>query len=124
MIELDTELEPTRWKLYFDGAAYVYGCGIRAVLVSPKGDQFPASARLTFPYTNNIAEYEACIMGLKMATSMKIEELEVFGDSSLIIFQTRGEFKTKDPKLIPYHEYLAKMVKGFKEVSFTYVPRT
>ena len=48
----------------------------------------------------------------------------MFGDSSLIIFQTRGEFKSKDPKLIPYHEYLARMVKGFKEVSFTYVPRT
>ena len=119
MTELDTELEPTRWKLYFDGAANVYGCGIGAVLVSPKGYQFPASAKLTFPYTNNLAHYEACIMGMKMAISIKIDELEVFGDSSLIIFQTRGEFKTKDPKLIPYHKYLAKMVKDTSLNPFT-----
>src|SRR5262249_54297989 len=98
MTELNKEQESPKWRLYFDGAANVYGCRIGAVLVSPEGDQFPASARLTFPYTNNIAEYEACIMGLKMAIGMEIKELEVFGDSSLIIFQTRGEFKTRDPK--------------------------
>ena len=124
LTELDKEREVPRWKLYFDGAANMYGCGIGAVLVSPQGDQFPTSARLTFPYTNNIAEYEACIMGLKMAVEMGIEELEVFGDSSLIIFQTRGEFKTKDPKLIPYHQYLSKMTREFKEVSFSYIPRS
>ena len=49
MTGLDTKLEPTRWKPYFDGAANVFGCGIGAVLVSPKGNQFPASTRLTFP---------------------------------------------------------------------------
>ena len=76
-----------------------------------------------FPYTNNIAEYEACIMGLEMALEMEIQELEVFGDSSLIIFQTRGEYKTKDPKLIPYHDHLVKLSERFKEISFTYVPR-
>ena len=47
-----------------------------------------------------------------------------FTDSSLIIFQTRGEFKTKDPKLMPYHQYLAEMIQEFKEVSFSYVSRT
>ena len=61
-----------KWKLYFDGAANVYGCGIGVVLVSPKGNQFLTSARLMFPYTNNVAEYEACIMGLRMAIDMKI----------------------------------------------------
>ena len=83
---LTTESEKGRWKLYFDGAANVYGYGIRAVLISPRGDQFPLSAKLTFPYTNNIAEYEVCLMGLKMAIDMEIEVFEVFGDSSLIIF--------------------------------------
>ena len=80
------EKEIPTWKLYFDGAANVCGCGIGAVLVSPEGNQFPTSARLMFPYTNNIAENEACIMGLDMAIEMEIKELEVFGDSSLIIF--------------------------------------
>ena len=65
----------SKWKMYFNGAANIHGCGIGAVLVSPEGDQFPVSARLEFPYTNNIAEYEACIMGLNLAIDMGIEEL-------------------------------------------------
>ena len=83
---LTTKSGKENWKLYFDRAANVYGCGIRVVLVSPEGNQFPASARLTFPCTNTIIEYEACIMGLRMVIDMEIQVLEVFGDSSLIIF--------------------------------------
>ena len=63
-----------------------HGYGIGAILVSSKGNKFSASTRLKFPYTNNIAEYEACIMNLKMAFKMGINELEAYGDSSLIIF--------------------------------------
>ena len=74
-----------KWKLYFDGAANVFGCGIGVVLVSLKGNHFPVAVRLTFPYTNNVAEYEACILGVKMALEMGIRELEVYVDSSLII---------------------------------------
>ena len=123
--EVDEEKFPTsKWKMYFNGAANEHGCGIGAVLISPEGDQYPASARLTFPYTNNIAEYEACIMGLNMAIDMEIEDLEAYGDSSPIIFQTRGEYRTKDPKLVPYHQHLSELVKRFKDISFTYIPRT
>ena len=113
-----------KWRMYFDGAANVNGCGIGAVLISPEGDQFPTSARLEFPYTNNIAEYEACIMGLNMAIDMGVEKLEAYGDSSLIIFQTQGKYKTKDPKLIPYHQYLSELIKKFRDISFVYVPRS
>src|SRR5262249_20933393 len=109
---LESSSKP-KWKLYFDGVANVYGCGIEAVLVSPNVDQYPTSARLVFLYTNNVAEYEACIMGLKMALDMKIEELEVYGDSSLIMFQTRGEYKIKDVKLILYNQYLIDLAQRF-----------
>ena len=96
MVELD------KWKPYFDGTTNVYGHNIGAVLILSEGNQFQASAWLTFPYTNNIVEYEACIMGLRMAIDMEVETLEVFGDSLLIIFQKWWEFKTKDPKLELY----------------------
>ena len=110
--------------MYFNWAANAHGCGIGVVSVSPKGDHFPTSPRLTFPYTNNIAEYEACIMGLKMAIDMEIEELEVYDDSLLIIFQACGEFKTRDSKVIPYNQYLSHLSKEFKEMSFSYMSRT
>uniref|UniRef100_A0A2N9IQN8 RNase H type-1 domain-containing protein n=1 Tax=Fagus sylvatica TaxID=28930 RepID=A0A2N9IQN8_FAGSY len=72
-----------RWKLYFDGAANAVGSGIGAVLVSPKGQQTPIAVKLGFDCTNNMTEYEACIVGLQAALEFGAYELEVFGDSLL-----------------------------------------
>ena len=55
------------WQLYFDGAISIKGTGIGAILISPMGQHFPATARLYFFFKNNTTEYEACIMGLSMA---------------------------------------------------------
>ena len=52
------------WKLYFDGASNVLGHDISAILISLEGEYCPFIARLNFDCTNNVAEYEACIMGL------------------------------------------------------------
>uniref|UniRef100_A0A2N9I3P2 Integrase catalytic domain-containing protein n=2 Tax=Fagus sylvatica TaxID=28930 RepID=A0A2N9I3P2_FAGSY len=91
-----------QWKLYFDGAANAVGSGIGAVLVSPKGQQTPIAVKLGFDCTNNMTEYEACIVGLQAALEFGAYELEVFGDSLLIVSQTNGEWQARDPKLIPY----------------------
>ncbi|PKI79383.1 hypothetical protein CRG98_000229 [Punica granatum] len=80
-------------------------------------------AKVDFPCTNNMAEYEACILGLQAAIDFKVKELEVFGDSILTIFQTLGQWKTKDEKLVPYHEYLEELAENFEKISFTYTPR-
>jgi hypothetical protein len=79
------------WQMYFDGAMNLKGCGVGAVLVSPAKEQYPVSIKLQFPCTNNIAEYEACTTGLQEALEMRIKDLEVFGDSALIICQTNGD---------------------------------
>jgi ribonuclease HI len=91
-----------RWKLYFDGVANVVRSGIGAVLVSPKGQKTPIAIKLGFDCTNNMTEYEACIAGLQVALEFGAHELEVFGDSLLIVSQTNGEWQARDPKLIPY----------------------
>jgi hypothetical protein len=74
-----------RWKLYFDGAANAIRSGIGAVLVSPKGWQTPIAVKLGFDCTNNITEYETCIVGLQATLEFGAHELEVFGDSLLIV---------------------------------------
>ncbi|PKI70913.1 hypothetical protein CRG98_008708, partial [Punica granatum] len=86
--------------------------------------EYPVAAKLDFSCTNNVAEYEACILGSQAVIDFKVKELEVFGDSMLTIFQTLGQWKTKDAKLIPYHEYLEELAKSFEKISFTYTPRT
>lgn len=112
------------WRMYFDEASNVIGNGVGAVIIFPDGQHFPVAIKLMFPSSNNIAEYEACIAGLMRAIDLELDELQVFGDSSLIIFQTSGDWKTKDPKLIPYHEHLETLMKRFKSVTFTHLPRT
>uniref|UniRef100_A0A2N9EY32 Integrase catalytic domain-containing protein n=1 Tax=Fagus sylvatica TaxID=28930 RepID=A0A2N9EY32_FAGSY len=88
-----------RWKLYFDGAANAIGSGIGAVLVSPKGQQTPIAVKLGFDCTNNMTEYEACIVSLQVA------------------------LEARDPKLIPYQQYIGQLVPKFKYITFTYTLR-
>ncbi|XP_070054347.1 uncharacterized protein [Nicotiana tomentosiformis] len=73
------------WKMFFDGAANFKGVGIRGILVSETGQHYPVSAKLRFLCTNNMAEYEACILGLNLAVNMNIQELLVIGDSNLLM---------------------------------------
>ncbi|XP_040947359.1 uncharacterized protein [Gossypium hirsutum] len=65
------------WKLSFNGASNAIGNGIGAVLVSPNGDHYPFTSKLNFDCTNNMAEYEACIMGIRAAIERKLKILEI-----------------------------------------------
>ncbi|PKI78863.1 hypothetical protein CRG98_000724, partial [Punica granatum] len=56
---MNGEEETPGWKMYFDGVVNSTRSGIGAVLISPKGRHFPVAAKIDFPCTNNIAEYEA-----------------------------------------------------------------
>ncbi|PKI41475.1 hypothetical protein CRG98_038122 [Punica granatum] len=60
---------------------------------------------------------------IKAAIDLKVKELEVFDDSMLTIFQTLKQWKTKDPKLVPYHEYHEELIENFENISFIYTTR-
>ncbi|KAH7834894.1 hypothetical protein Vadar_020723 [Vaccinium darrowii] len=126
--EEESEEKTPGWRLFFDGAANRRGAGIGAVLISAIGTHFPAATKLLFEegnvVTNNIAEYEACILGLRMALQYEILELTVWGDSDLIIQQSNETFKTRDPKLAPYHQKVKELRKRFNDIKFIHIPRT
>ncbi|XP_070031711.1 uncharacterized protein [Nicotiana tomentosiformis] len=111
------------WKMYFDGAVNIKGVRIGAILISPIGQYYPATARLRFFCTNNMVEYEACIMGLKIALDLDVHELLVMGDSDLLIRQAQGEWETRDIKLIPYKQCVQDLSNRFKSIEFRYIPR-
>ncbi|KAJ9678147.1 hypothetical protein PVL29_022899 [Vitis rotundifolia] len=115
------------WRMYFDGTANHSGYGIGVLLISPHGDHIPRSIRLAFsdrhPATNNIVEYEACILGLEIALELGIRQVEVFGDSNLVLRQIQGEWKTRDAKLKPYHAYLELLVRRFDDLEYKHPPR-
>jgi len=70
-----------------------------------------------------MAEYEACVLDIQMAIERKVEKLKVYGDSALVIYQLKGEWETRDSKLIFYHDYIKDLIKNFKEISFHHLPR-
>ncbi|XP_071900956.1 uncharacterized protein [Coffea arabica] len=111
------------WRLFFDGASNSLGAGIGAVLVSPEGKHYPAAAKLQFACTNNMAEYEACIFGLKVALEMEIKELVAFSDSDLLVHQTLKQWITKDSKILPYHCSLLTLAKQIQKLEFRHLPR-
>ena len=92
--------------MYFDRATNQNGSGIGVLLISPKGTHIPFSSGLNFLTTNNATEYEAYIMGLRAALGLGVKDLEVYGDSTLIISQIQNKWKIKEEKLMPYHECL------------------
>ncbi|RDY06767.1 hypothetical protein CR513_09193, partial [Mucuna pruriens] len=67
-----------------------------------------------------MVEYEACAMGIMMAHEHQIKELNVFGDSALVIYQLHGEWETRDTKLILYHSHIMEMSETFDKIRFHY----
>ncbi|XP_070053435.1 uncharacterized protein [Nicotiana tomentosiformis] len=111
------------WRMFFDGAANFKGVGIGAVLVLEIGQHYSVSAKLRFPCTNNMAEYEDCILGLNLAVDINIQELLVIGDSDLLVHQVQGEWATKNTKILPYLDHVQEMMKRFTKIEFRHVPR-
>ncbi|XP_070025833.1 uncharacterized protein [Nicotiana sylvestris] len=121
---IEVVLENTHaWKMFFDGAVNAKGVRIGAILISPTGQHYPASARLRFFCMNNTAEYEACIMGMNMAIDQDVEDLLIMGDADLIIRQSQGEWETRDVKLILYRQHVEDLGKRFKPIEFRYITR-
>lgn len=97
-----TLIASVMWKLYFDGSYTNHGSGVGILFITPQGDVIPKSFRINFPCTNNMAEYEALLIGLRKVVQWKIQELQVYGDSQLIVNQVNDDYNTKDEKLMPY----------------------
>jgi hypothetical protein len=73
--------------------------------------------------SNNAAEYEALLHGLRIAVSMGIQRLEVRGYSILAISQINGDFDAKDPKMMAYHDVVLKISARFEGLEFHHVAR-
>ncbi|XP_075091613.1 uncharacterized protein LOC142171808 [Nicotiana tabacum] len=69
-----------------------------------------------------MAEYEACILRIRMAVDMNIKEYFVIGDSDLLIHQVQGEWTTKNAKIIPYLQCVKELCNKFTKIEFKHVP--
>jgi ribonuclease HI len=123
-LNMDT-IEETKgiWMLEFDGSHSGLGAGAGVVLTAPSCEVFYRSYRLEFHCTNNVAEYEALILGLNLAIDKGATILEVKGDSDLIVSQVLMRFATKNEKLKKYRDMAQNISKTFRKMSLKAIPR-
>jgi ribonuclease HI len=116
--------EGGRAHVYFDGAARG-NPGPAAVgwsIVSADGIVAEGGERIG-ETTNNRAEYEALVRALEVADDYGFDEVDVRGDSELIVKQVTGEYRTNDPGLREYRVRVRELLEAFDRWSIEHVPR-
>ncbi|MCE8423606.1 MAG: ribonuclease HI family protein [Candidatus Methanoperedens sp.] len=110
--------------LFFDGACRGNPgpMAIGAVLLE-NGKKVRDISKCLGKGTNNIAEWNALIEGLKLAKTHGCRELEVRGDSQLIIRQITGKYRVKQEYLIPLFNEAKKLCGNFEKINFRWVKR-
>ena len=99
------------WTMYFDGASSKEGAGAGVIFISPNKETFRFSFTLTFTCTNNIAEYEALLLGLKVASRHNIRNLHVIGDLELVVQQVKVAYASKNKRLKQYKNVVWDEIK-------------
>jgi ribonuclease HI len=114
--------DSTHWRMNFDGSKMLGGLGSGVVLTSPKGDKLQYVLQMHFRVSNNVAEYEALVHGLKLAKEIGIRRILCFGDSDLVVHQVSGEWDAKDANMASYRFYVQQLSGFFEGCEFHHVP--
>ena len=96
---------------------------VGVVISNPDGSVVEELAATIGRATNNVAEYRALLRGIERARELGATELELIGDSELVVRQVRGEYKVKDPGLKPLHAEVRAALAGMETWSIRNVPR-
>jgi ribonuclease HI len=96
---------------------------IAAVIRSPGGELLEERGERIGRATNNVAEYRALLLGIERAAALGGRELELVGDSELIVRQVNGEYKVKDATLRELHAEVKRALDGFERWSIRHVRR-
>jgi ribonuclease HI len=111
------------WIMYFDGALNLEGAGAGVLLISPQGEHLKYVLWIHYKASNNGAEYEALIHGLRIAVSLGIKQLLAFGDSNVVIEQVNKEWDCVKHTMDAYCAEIRKLKGHFEGIEFQHVPR-
>lgn len=113
------------WSLYCDGASLgnpgPAGAGI--ILFDPQGQVRLQLGEYLGRATNNVAEYQALLMGLAAARNLGVNRIRVFADSQLLVRQLTGHYRVKAPHLLPLWQRAKKELQKFEAHAISHVPR-
>lgn len=122
--ESNIETKQCEYVLNFDGASRGNPgpAGIGAVIFH-EGKEIWATCQYIGKKTNNQSEYSALILGLKDAISKDIKQLQVYGDSQLVINQINGQYKVRNPLLQELYQEVQGLKTQFEYIEFTHIYR-
>jgi ribonuclease HI len=119
------DLEEGVWSLYCDGASRgnpgEAGAGV--VLIDAFDDIRVQHGEYLGQATNNVAEYQALLLGLQMARNLGVKKIQVFADSELLVRQLNGQYRVKAAHLLPLWEKARQALREFATHAVSHVPR-
>ncbi|XP_074374764.1 uncharacterized protein LOC141715184 [Apium graveolens] len=119
------EDNPSRaWLLFIDSSSTVNTGGAGKILISPEGFKVQQALKFKFQVTNNVSEYGALIVGLKLAIELEAKIVDIFGDSHLVAKQVNGEFKTHNDKMASYLARAQEMLQNISYWKISNIDRT
>jgi ribonuclease HI len=121
--EEETSKDAEVWTVFCDGSWGTFGAGATAVLVAPSKVKTCYATRLDFSCTNNIAEYEALLLGLWKLKAMGIRRAVLKTDSQVISGHIDKSYKARDPKLEKYLDKVRRIEASFEGFSVKNIPR-
>ncbi|RDX88965.1 Retrovirus-related Pol polyprotein from transposon 17.6, partial [Mucuna pruriens] len=122
-LTLEHEQVEGDWYLSVDGSSNQAGSGVGVILEGPDGILIEQNLHFDFKASNNQAEYEALLAGMRLALEIEAKRLTVKSDSKLVTGQVNGEYQAKDPKLAKYWERATTMAASFDSFTLLHVPR-
>jgi len=96
---------------------------IAAVISDGDGEIVYSAGEAIGAATNNVAEYRALIFGIEQGKLLGATELDLIGDSELIVKQVRGEYRVKDANMKPLHAAALSALGDFDDWSIRHVKR-
>ena len=107
----NAEIRP--WKVFVDGVSNAMGAGAGIVIITPEGIRLEHSFRLEFKASNNEAEYEALLAGLRAVLHLGAKDVEIYSDSQLVVYQITGDFKARDSQMKAYLSAVKQIIGQF-----------
>jgi ribonuclease HI len=123
---VDTQLptapiQPELWTMYFDGSLMKTGAGAGLLFISPLGKHVRYVLRLHFSASNNMAEYEALVNGLRITVELGVRRLDARGDSQLVIDQVMKNSHCRDRKMEAYCDKVWRLEDKFYGLELNHI---
>jgi ribonuclease HI len=109
--------------MFFDGSLMKTGAGAGLLFISPLGKHLRYVLRLHFSTSNNVAEYEALVNGLRIAIELGVRRLDARGDSQLVIDQVMKNSHCHDPKMEAYCDEVRRLEDKFFGLELNHIAR-